>query len=179
VTQHRILQLQRSNRRAPAKRSEESPNSHVHQEEEHRPIVRTAQRGRESGFPRPTGPTYAVDYTNTAVTLRTGGTTAVAVYDLAARRGPAGTLISWRASAAAHLLGFNLYRDRGHTPLKLNHRLLPLRQTLRAERYSLLDRGAPLAHVRYRLQLVHTNGRSHWLTTSLACNNDCGSRFRR
>ena len=53
VTQHRILQLQHGNRPTPAKRPQQSPNSHVHQEEEHRWIVRTAKRDRESGFPPP------------------------------------------------------------------------------------------------------------------------------
>jgi len=55
MTEHRVLHLQRSNRRASAEHPKKPPHSHVHQEEQHRPIVRTARRVRESEFLRPTG----------------------------------------------------------------------------------------------------------------------------
>ena len=50
MTQHRILQLQRRNRAAPANRPQESPNSHVLQEEEHRQIVRTISLAANQDF---------------------------------------------------------------------------------------------------------------------------------
>jgi hypothetical protein len=55
MTEHRVLRLQRGNREASAEHSKKPPQSHVHQEEQHRRIVWTARRVRESEFLRPTG----------------------------------------------------------------------------------------------------------------------------
>ncbi len=84
MTEHRILQLQRRNRRAAAERSQDSPKGQVHQKEEHRRIVRTAKRPRESGFPRPTGDGSG----DVAAKLRHRGTvsTALARFERAAIR---------------------------------------------------------------------------------------------
>ena len=43
MSQHRVLHLQRGNARASAEHPKESPHSEVHQEEQHRRIVRTAR----------------------------------------------------------------------------------------------------------------------------------------
>jgi hypothetical protein len=54
MPKQRVLHLQRGNGRASAAHSKDSPHSHVHQEEQHRRIVRTPRRVREPEFLRPT-----------------------------------------------------------------------------------------------------------------------------
>jgi hypothetical protein len=54
LTEHRILDLQRPNRRASAEQPKKPPHSQISEEEQHRWIVRTAQIACESEFLRPT-----------------------------------------------------------------------------------------------------------------------------
>src|SRR6266498_3379524 len=78
MTQHGVLHLERSNRRAPAEHSKDSPHSKVRQEEEHPRIVRTARRPRESGFLRPTGAAFAASWFVGRGTGGAGGNVGVA-----------------------------------------------------------------------------------------------------
>jgi hypothetical protein len=59
MPKQRVLQFQRGNGRAPADHSKQSPHSHVHEKEQHSPIVRTGRRLRELEFLRPTSRSHA------------------------------------------------------------------------------------------------------------------------
>jgi hypothetical protein len=55
VAEHRVLHLERRDRRAPTEPPQEPSSDGVNQEEEHRPMLRMGRRTDELDFLRPTG----------------------------------------------------------------------------------------------------------------------------
>lgn len=91
--------------------------------------------------------------------VQPGPPSAVEVQSFTARRSPRGVTLVWRTGAEARALGFNVYRERDGTRVRLNATLVPARTAGHA--YSWHD---PAGHIgmRYRLQVVHLDGSRGW-----------------
>ena len=94
--------------------------------------------------------------------------TAVVLSSFSARRTTAGVAVRWRTSSEAAILGFNVYRQRHGTVVKLNRALIPVRlgEGARGHSYSWLDRSGPGGAAAYRLQAVAPNGTRTWIGTA-------------
>lgn len=94
------------------------------------------------------------------VVFSTGGTTAVALRAFSATVGPRGVVVSWRMGSETGILGFNVYRD----GLRLNRGLIPATGPAAGSAYRFTDRRAQRQRaLRYRLQVVTTDGTARWL----------------
>jgi hypothetical protein len=103
------------------------------------------------------------------VQVTRGGPTAVSVHSLGASRRPKGTLVRWRTSSEADILGFDLFREQNGQPMKPNRTLIPsvFSGTTTGHAYSWLDRGAPrTGKLSYKLQAVHLDGTRSWIGTT-------------
>ena len=84
--------------------------------------------------------------------------TAALVSTFRATRTAAGVAVSWRTTRAARTLGFNLYREHAGRRVRLNRSLIGV---LGSSRW--IDRAAPAAQVRYRLQALDLARRATWV----------------
>jgi beta-glucosidase len=89
----------------------------------------------------------------------TSSPTAVAVRSFSASRSPGDVVLRWRTAAEGELLGFDLYRSRGASRVKLNRRLIASAAFGAAggQSYIWRDR-APVRRGRYWLQEVRLDG---------------------
>ena len=85
--------------------------------------------------------------------------TAVVLRSFSAVRARNGVLLRWRTGAEAGLLGFDLYRG----GLRLNRSLIPAAHSAAGAAYRYVDRRAPSASARYRLEAVRPDGSRVWL----------------
>lgn len=91
--------------------------------------------------------------------------TAVALSSFAAYRSSRGVALSWSTSSEVETLGFNLYRTRGDSIVRLSKKLIGsvFGGTATGHAYSWLDRSAPRGAARYRLQAVSLSGKRSWV----------------
>jgi hypothetical protein len=90
-------------------------------------------------------------------------TTAVTVSSLSARPATRGVLVRWRTGTEADLLGFHVYRSRGHSWRRLNRSLITAKGSVSGAAYRFLDRTARggVAY-RYRIKAVNRDGTMSW-----------------
>jgi hypothetical protein len=105
----------------------------------------------------------------TATFILTGqkitGTTAVTVRDFTARPRAHGALLRWTTGSESNLLGFNVWRVRRGTGVKLNRTLVPAKRSGEPSgaSYAYLDAHPGVRKgLTYRLQLVDLHGRRSW-----------------
>lgn len=96
--------------------------------------------------------------------------TAVRLVSFDARRESGNRVrVRWRTAGDLGLLGFHLFRASGAAPLlRINRTLIPASGALRGRSYSWVDRRAPRRGVRYRLQVLSSDGSRSWLGSALA-----------
>jgi hypothetical protein len=89
--------------------------------------------------------------------------TAVTVASASATRTAKGMLLRWRTGTEADLLGFYVYRSRGHSWRRISHSLIAAKGTVSGASYRFLDRtarsGVPY---RYRVKTVNKDGTATW-----------------
>jgi hypothetical protein len=98
--------------------------------------------------------------------------TAVRISSLAAIRSKRGVLLRWRTASEAGTLGFNVYRERAGSLVRVNATLIPsvFGGSTSGHTYSWLDRTAPGrgGTLKYRLQTVNLDGTRRWAGAALA-----------
>lgn len=88
---------------------------------------------------------------------------AVTFYGLGATRSHRGVVLSWRTGTEADLLGFHVYRSRGHSWQRITHSLVAAKGTVAGASYRYLDRAARRGvPYRYRIKAVHRDGTTAW-----------------
>src|SRR5262249_47353927 len=89
--------------------------------------------------------------------------TAVTVASLAARPVANGVVIRWRTDTEAELLGFQVYRSRGHAWQRISRSLIAARGSVSGASYRFLDKSAK-RHVsyRYRIKALGRDGAASW-----------------
>lgn len=101
----------------------------------------------------------------------TTSASAVELQAFAARRVDTGVVLRWSTASELQTVGFNVYRQKGDSLVKLNAKLIAARgESGLGAGYAYVDRKAPRSGpARYRLQAVQLNGARVWLgRTSLA-----------
>lgn len=95
--------------------------------------------------------------------------TAVGVSRFAARRTRSGVRLTWRTGSETAIAGFELYRERGRTRVRLAPRLIDASGGTAGRAYSWLAPRPPEGRDwTYRLRVVHTSGRRSWAGSALA-----------
>jgi hypothetical protein len=98
--------------------------------------------------------TYSLDVTGT-------GVTAARFRSLSAAATARGTLVRWRTGTEAELLGFQVYRTRGHSWRRITHSLIAAKGSVSGRSYRFLDRTARRG-VSYRIKAVNRDGTASW-----------------
>jgi hypothetical protein len=100
---------------------------------------------------------------NGQVTITYANPTAITLASASAARTEKGVLVRWRTGTEAELLGFHVYRSRGHSWKRLTHSLIVAKVSVSGASYRLLDRtarrGVPY---RYRIKAVNRDGTANW-----------------
>jgi hypothetical protein len=74
-----------------------------------------------------------------------------------------GVLLRWRTGTEADLLGFRVYRSRGHSWRQVTRSLIAAKGSVSGASYRFLDRTAKRGvHYRYRIKAVDRDGTTHW-----------------
>ena len=90
-------------------------------------------------------------------------TTAVSVGSLTASRSTAGVRLRWRTGTEADLLGFQVYRSRGHSWKRLTRTLIPAKGSVSGASYRFLDRTARRGVAyRYRIKALNRDATASW-----------------
>jgi hypothetical protein len=96
-------------------------------------------------------------------------TTAVRLSFFGVDRTRTGARVTWRTVQESGVAGFNLYRAKGKTSVKVNKALVRAKRsgTARGASYSVVDRAAKsgVAYT-YKLQIVERNGKRSWADTA-------------
>ena len=96
-------------------------------------------------------------------TLSVDTVTAVTFASASATRTGTGVLVRWRTGTEADLLGFQVYRSRGHSWQRVTRSLIAAKGSVSAVSYRFLDksakRGVPY---RYRIKAVNRDGTASW-----------------
>ena len=89
---------------------------------------------------------------------------AVTVASLArAARAATGVLVRWRTGTEADLLGFHVYRSRGHSWKRITRSLIVAKGSVAGASYRFLDRTAKRGVAyRYRIKAVNRDGTTSW-----------------
>jgi hypothetical protein len=104
------------------------------------------------------GCTYTLEVTGTGVTTL-GATFASA----RATRMAKGIVVRWRTGTEADLLGFQVYRSRGHSWRRITHSLIAARGSVAGASYRFLDKTARRGTAyRYRIKAVDRDGTTSW-----------------
>ena len=91
------------------------------------------------------------------------GPLAVTVASLSARHVAKGIRLRWRTEAEVDLLGFQVYRSRGHSWKRLNRSLIVANGSVSGASYRFLDRTARRGVAyRYRIKAVNHDGTTSW-----------------
>src|SRR5262249_3096552 len=95
-----------------------------------------------------------VTYTTpTAVTLASAG----------ANRTSKGVVVRWRTGTEADLLGFQVYRSRGHSWQRITRSLIASKGSVSGASYRFLDGTAKRAWAyRYRIKALNRDGTANW-----------------
>ena len=101
-------------------------------------------------------PTYLLDVTGT-------GVTAARFSSLRATATARGMLVRWRTGTEADLLGFHVYRSRGHSWQRITRSLIAAKGSVSGASYRFLDRTARRGVAyRYRIKAVNRDGTASW-----------------
>ena len=74
-----------------------------------------------------------------------------------------GVLLRWRTGIEAELLGFHVYRSRGHSWKRLTHSLIVAKGSVAGASYRFLDKTARRGVAyRYRIKAVNRDGTTSW-----------------
>jgi hypothetical protein len=88
---------------------------------------------------------------------------AVTMAGMSARSAKGGVLVRWRTGTEVDLLGFHVYRSRGHSWRRITHSLIAAKGSVSGASYRFLDRkarrGVPY---RYRIKAFNSDGTSEW-----------------
>jgi hypothetical protein len=88
---------------------------------------------------------------------------AVTVASFAARPVAQGVLVRWRTGTEADLLGFQVYRSRGHSWERITRSLIAAKGSVSGASYRYLDRTARRGiPYRYRIKAVRSDGTATW-----------------
>ena len=86
--------------------------------------------------------------------------TAVTFTSARATRTAKGVLVRWRTGTEADLLGFRVYRSRGHSWKRITHSLIVAKGSVAGASYRFLDRTARRGVAyRYRIKAVNRTAR--------------------
>ena len=89
--------------------------------------------------------------------------TAVTFASAGATRTARGVLVRWRTGTEADLLGFQVYRSRGHSWKRLTRSLIPAKGSVSGASYRFLDRTARRGvGYRYRIKALNRDGTTSW-----------------
>jgi len=100
--------------------------------------------------------TYVVNYDDAIMDT---SPLAVSVYGLRAVRSHRAVVLRWRTGTEADLLGFYVYRSRGHSWHRLTRSLVAAKGSVSGASYRFLDRLArPGVSYRYRIKAVNRDG---------------------
>ena len=89
--------------------------------------------------------------------------TAVTFTSARATRTAKGVLVRWRTGTEADLLGFRVYRSRGHSWKRLTRSLIVAKGSVSGASYRFLDRTARRGVAyRYRIKAVNRDGTTSW-----------------
>ena len=89
--------------------------------------------------------------------------TAVTFTSARATRTAKGVLVRWRTGSEADLLGFHVYRSRGHSWNRITHSLIVAKGSVAGASYRFLDRTARRGVAyRYRIKAVNRDGTTSW-----------------
>jgi hypothetical protein len=88
---------------------------------------------------------------------------AVSVHSLTASRSHQSVLVRWRTGTEVDLLGFQVYRSRGHSWRRITHSLIATKGAVSGASYRYLDRTARRGvSYRYRIKAVEQDGSASW-----------------
>src|SRR5262249_43659562 len=89
--------------------------------------------------------------------------TAVTFASAGATRTAGGVLVRWRTGTEADLLGFQVYRSRGHAWQRITRSLIAGKGSVSGASYRFLDRRARRGvSDRYRIRAVNRDGTASW-----------------
>ena len=89
--------------------------------------------------------------------------TAATFRSASAARTAKGVLLRWRTGTEADLLGFQVYRSRGHSWKRLTRSLIVAKGSVAGASYRFLDRTARRGVAyRYRIKAVNRDGTTSW-----------------
>jgi hypothetical protein len=128
--------------------------------------------GGGSDYPNPLSPpagisnvtiTDAFQSGNGVITVTYTNPTAVTFASASAARTPKGVLVRWRTGTEADLLGFHVYRSRGHSWQRITRSLIAAKGSVSGGSYRFLDRTARRGvSYRYRIKAVQQDGTARW-----------------
>ena len=128
--------------------------------------------GGGSDYPNPLSPpagisnvtvTDGVQSGNGLITVTYATPTAVTLASASAARTATGVLLRWRTGTEADLLGFQVYRSRGHSWQRITRSLIVAKGSVAGASYRFLDRTARRGVAyRYRIKAVNRDGTTSW-----------------
>jgi hypothetical protein len=128
--------------------------------------------GGGSDYPDPLSPpagvsnvtvTDGVQSGNGLITVTYATPSAVTLASASAARMGKGVLLRWRTGTEAELLGFQVYRSRGHSWQRLTRSLIVANGSVAGASYRFLDRTARRGVAyRYRIKAVNRDGTTAW-----------------
>ena len=96
-------------------------------------------------------------------TLTIDTVTAVTFASVSATRTGTGVVVRWRTGTEADLLGFQIYRSRGHSWQRITRSLIAAKGSVAGASYRYLDKTARRGvSYRYRIKAVNRNGTTAW-----------------
>ena len=102
-------------------------------------------------------------YNPTSHVLTITSPTAVSFASASATRTAKGVLVRWRTGTEAELLGFRVYRSRGHSWQRLTRSLIAAKGSVSGHSYGFLDRTARRGvSPQYRIRAVNRDGTAAW-----------------
>jgi hypothetical protein len=100
---------------------------------------------------------------NGEVTVTYTTPSAVTFASARAARTSKGVLVRWRSGTEVDLLGFQVYRSRGHSWRRISHSLIAAKGSVSGASYRFLDRTARRGvSYRYRIKAVNRDGTTSW-----------------
>jgi hypothetical protein len=128
--------------------------------------------GGGSDFPNPLSPPAGISNVTVTDGVRTGNgiitvtyatPTAVTFASASAARTTKGVLVRWRTGTEVDLLGFQVYRSRGHSWRRVTHSLIAANGSVSGASYRYLDKTARRGvSYRYRIKALNRDGTASW-----------------
>jgi hypothetical protein len=128
--------------------------------------------GGGSDYPDPLSPPAGISNVTVNDGVQTGNglitvtyttPSAVTLASASAARTSKGVLVRWRTGTEVDLLGFHVYRSRGHSWQRLTHSLIVAKGSVAGASYRFLDKTAKRGVAyRYRIKAVNRDGTTAW-----------------